>query len=144
MNWLDDDSYAVLSSICDALLPKLSEDTINNETLESSFTFFCSILFDTGVVNKNEMLQKNQFLQSGALELGIPRLCAEAIGTLTLKEDKMQIYGLLKALSTSAGCLLLFGHFNPFQKLSLDNRIMALKQLRDSRIQPLRSAFQVL
>ncbi len=156
ITWLDEDCYLALTAICDTLFPSLSYFQCTEEKIQKALTTNHSLLYernqsfydrlspssnDNGASKEPNPYRK--YLYTGALEHGTPKQAAEALQQFITKDEKFQIYLILKLLSTSLGCFLLTGYFIPFISLPLTTRETILQQFRDSRIGLFRTLFQV-
>jgi hypothetical protein len=144
IKWLDQDSYEVLTSICDTFIPHINIEDINETSIKQAFKE-CdeSDLFASGAFSIDNLLQHKQHLSRGAIESDIHINISKAIQNFVKNEDQFKLYLLLKLLSTSLGTFILSGsYFTPFHHLELNKRINILNKLRDSIIPDLRSGYQ--
>lgn len=143
--WLDEGSYAVLCSIVDALIPKLDESDVEPERIQdelvamlgakaASLPIFASLFSE----------ESKSHLQRGGLESEIPSLMALAVGQFALKKDRDELLLALKIMSTSLGCFVLTGYFQPFNLLSSAARRTAMGGLRDSPILQKRAIYHAM
>lgn len=156
ITWLDDDCYLALTAICDTLFPSLSYSQCTDEKIQKALTTNHTLLYERNQSFYNRLSPSSndngaskepnpyrKYLYTGALEHGTPKQAAEALQQFITKDEKFQIYLILKLLSNSLGCFLLTGYFIPFISLPLTTRETILQQFRDSRIGLFRTLFQV-
>ena len=159
--WLDETSYSALTALVDTIFPRYSEEEVSEESIQqalsemlgekadataSSVSSVLDALLHRG--NSPEWLSRGPALQHhlrrGAVESKIPELIALAVGRYALQNDKTELYLALKAMSTTLGSLALTGYAMPFQHLSPQSRLKALRGLRDSGFVKKRAIFHAL
>ena len=147
--WLDEDAFRVFSALADTFFPEYDETYITIEHIRDALNVVNPGLYEkmeqlNGSNNNSmEIIHKHRdMLCKGAISSNIDCLAVMALQNNTSPTDQTQLYGLFKAMSTSVGCGVLTGNFVPFQYLSLENREIAVRKLRDSIIPELRAAFQ--
>jgi len=130
--WLDQASYEVAAAICHALIPPHAvgpqNSTIQSHGSEEAAELYGALLRMAGV--RSDPLQAQLIalhvplgssaathVRRGAVaeQPAVHHDVTKAMNTLLLPEDKQQVALFLKALSTSAGALLLTGYPVPFQ-----------------------------
>jgi len=130
--WLDQASYEVAAAICHALIPPHAvgpqNRTIQSHGSEEAAELYGALLRMAGV--RSDPLQAQHIalhaplgssaathVRRGAVaqQPAVHHDVTKAMNTLLLPEDKQQVALFLKALSTSAGALLLTGYPVPFQ-----------------------------
>jgi hypothetical protein len=135
LNWL-----IFFAGLCDGFIPSLD---LNSLTREQLITFLAHATSEfRGISEKfssQSLLDNLQFLKSGnqatridaaqfpfvkankpfddlgAIEMNTHIQLAEAINSLLTSTEKMKLHFMLSILSTSVGCLILFGYPLPFQ-----------------------------
>jgi hypothetical protein len=142
--WLSDDGFQALVAICDAILPSCGSEEITVDNLMDAFEKMSPGVKAMNLFTKDDVEKHKAHFMRGALELKVPEFTALAFQGALLKEDKEKLSLFLNLISSSLGSFLLFGLFAPFQYLPLKQRIKALLRLRDSPLQDLRAAYQVL
>lgn len=144
IKWLDQDSFEVITSICDTFIPHINIDDINETSIKQAFNEVDeSDLFASGAFSIDDLLQHKKHLSRGAIESEIHINISKAIQNFVKNEDQFKLYLLLKLLSTSIGTLILSGSYcTPFHNLELNKRINVLNTLRDSKFKDLRSGYQ--
>lgn len=143
----------VLNQIVDAFIPAISEEELDNggfSLIDQSFKSRFLPKFgeentdmSSSVMNITTTQHSRALLLSGAKELGVAKVMAEAMQKLLLKEEQAQVQLLLQLMSSSWGNFLINGYSLGFQNMTLEDRVAALRALRDSYIPQLRSAYQV-
>jgi hypothetical protein len=89
-------------------------------------------------------IEKNMsILCVGAIERDVHLQALQHLTDSTNDEERAQVSLLLRLLSSTAGCLALTGLPAPFHELTLNNRVRALRSLRDAFIADLRVGYQV-
>lgn len=111
--WLDSLSYSALVAVCDTFLPRSNEEGPFQDDLKACVNKFYPGLYQTGIFPNISEFHNNLVL--GALDADIPALVALAFENCLQPTVKLQLFLLLKMLSSSLGCFLLTGNAAPFQ-----------------------------
>lgn len=116
IDWLDQESFAVLASFCDAFIPSLSLQECNEDAVYTAIqSFHPELAQQQHHFDVKALLQHKSFLCTGALDYGTHKHAVEALQNLATKADKQQLSIILKLLTTSVGSFLLTGYPVPFQ-----------------------------
>lgn len=114
--WLDQGCYDVITAVCDAFLPsikpaELTVDKVNAaaDAIHPDLRHFC-VRVDQTLIE-----QHRAYLCRGAIDLNIHSVVAEVLEKLITKEERLQVWLMLKVLSNSAGCFMVTGNPAPFQ-----------------------------
>ena len=159
--WLDEESYSALTAFVDTLFPRYSDEEVSTESIQQALSEMLggknaavTAASVSGALDallhrdSAEWLSQGpallHHLRRGAIESKIPELIALAVGRYALKNDKTELYLALKAMSTTLGNLALTGFAMPFQHLSAQSRLKALRGLRDSGFLQKRAIFHAL
>lgn len=145
IKWLSREAFDTLVAICDTMLPSIDP----NELTESEVSSALKTLFpgrdatDVEFIQIDSIQKNGEFFKRGALSCGIPlRLIGLLERDCTL-EQRQGISVLLSMLGSPLGTLFMTGYVASFHAMSLKNRTRAICILRNSKIQLLRSFFQV-
>lgn len=139
-SWINQSSFEVLTSICDALIPSIENDSFDEQM--QILQRLQDVSLDV-LSNKSDITEiEKKYITRGAIELKVHEEVARGMQSDLLSEDKKKISELLNILTYSAGNYLLTGYPVPFEDLSLKYRCLALKQLQSSMLISLRGAFQ--
>lgn len=117
-DWLDLGSYSVLIAIIDTIVPELSEtEAIDDDALLAEITKLCpQLLADSDLAfSVAHLRSKETFLRLGGIRANTHVNFCDSVQRLCTKDEKLQLYLVLKLLSTSIGTLLLTGFPFAFQ-----------------------------
>ena len=134
-----------MNYFADTLIPSINVDEVTDETVSKSFDGMYKPLYHLLLEDINTIRNTaagRAFLSRGAIDASTHSHVAKTLEASLLPPNKTELLLVFRLLNTSIGSFVLTGFAAPFQNLSLENRSIALRRLRDSYLQPLRAIFQ--
>jgi hypothetical protein len=142
--WLTQDSFITFESICDTFIPSVNPDDLTIDNVNKSFKYLLpNGISDIQTYDINEIKTKKEFLKHGAVQANVHYNAIGLMNNFLYDAEKYDLNLILSLLGSSFGNFVVTGFPVPFQCLSLENRTIAMRRLRDSPIAQLRGAYQV-
>lgn len=113
--WLDDDAFAVLTAICDALIPHIEPEDLTMANLRSAVDAICPGVFEALKFTSEDLNRHKTHLSRGAIESKLPETVALIMQQFVYEKDRKEVSLLLKLLSTSLGGFIFSLKLAPFQ-----------------------------
>lgn len=139
--WLSQNSFNVLTAICDTFIPSIDIDDVTFESIAKAFD--SSSFLSSGILDFNNLKEHKDYFANGAIKTSCHIKIAEVLSNFLYSNEKEEFNMILNILGTSAGNCLITGFAVPFYNLPLNDRTNIIQALRDSNLQPLRSFYQV-